>query len=445
MKKALLLLVIFSLLIFSGFFNGGYGAGEAEDLFQLGYRDFKAGNYDRARRHFQKLVNNFFDSPRRRDAFYFLDKIKLYSRQNDAPRIRVLLAAKISLRERSNVRTLVKTRTKSFQMGSGSEWRASVSDGQVLFRGSQEFRADRIVLESLGDRYLKFNGKKYRGSLELKVYEGEIYVINRLPMHYYLYGVIEKEIAPGWPIQTVKAQAVAARSFAIYRIKRNIEEPYDLGTTWLAQLYAGVEAETPQVIEAVDETRGEVLTYQGVVVPGFFHANSGGYIEKGEDVWEGTPTPYIIPGEDTWSIGVQHDRWSERISVSEINSSLHENGHPAIGPFDSLRVERRLESGRAAALSYITEAGSRYTIRADRFRMAVGPEKIRSAWFVNIEPRGRDILFEGRGWGHGIGMSQWGAWNMGEQGFDYQDIIKFYFRGAKLTANYGPGVVTSAP
>ncbi len=443
-KKVLLCLLCMSLV-----FPLVLRAGELdkdERMFREAYREFQKENYTGAVDTFKRLIKDYPESSRRLDALYFLDKIKLFYRGQNVPVIRVLLAAQKKYRNRVMAPMRVSDGKKTLKLRRGDEWKATVSNEKVFFQAKDIITSDKIVLESLeNDQHLSFNGGEYRGKLELEVFDGKLYVINRIPLNYYLYGVIKKEIAPGWPIETVKAQAVAARSFAIYRIQRNIDESYDLGTTWLAQLYGGVEAETPRVIKAVEETKGEVITHRGVVVPGFFHANSGGYIETGQDVWEGTPTPYIISGEDTWSVGVQHHRWSELIKLEEINKGLREKNYPAMGRGNSLLIEQRLKSGRAAQFSYITKAGQRHQIRADRFRLAVGPGKMLSTWLLKIEPTGEDILFEGLGWGHGVGMSQWGAWNMGQKGIDYQSIINFYYKGAQLAANYGPGVVSSVP
>ncbi len=413
-------------------------AAGAENLFLRGFSQFKKQNYGQAENYFRRVVEEYPDSARETDSRYFLDRLNLYRpARRKAPEIRVLLAEENDVSGEFGDRVMVRSGGEEFYVPANENWSAAPGGSNVeLSTANQSTSGEKIRFIPAGGN-LQFGGTNYRGEFLLLNREGRVLVINELPLDEYLYGVIKKEIAPGWPLAPVKAQTVAARSFALYYLQRNREEPYDLGATWLSQVYGGKDAETEQVLEAVRRTRGEVLVYRGRVVPGYFHANSGGYIETAEDIWEGTRTEYIEPGPDTWSLQAQHAFWQEEISRPEINKALSAEGLPGIDRLDSLKITRRLPSGRASKFSYRCRDGRIHTVRADKFRLALGPEYLRSTWIDEIEPISGGIRFSGKGWGHGIGMSQWGAYRMGEMGRDYREILEFYYSNAKIMGNYG--------
>ncbi len=410
----------------------------AENLFLRGYLQFKTEDYEGAEGYFRRVIEEYPDSERAADARYFIDRLNLYRpARREAPYIRVLLAEKNKISGVFTGRTLIKTNEEQFHVSEGEKWEAiSSSAGVELVAAERGLEAEKILFIPAGAE-LKYDGDSYRGEFNLVSEGGRVLLLNELPLDKYLYGVIKKEIAPGWPLEPVKAQAVAARSFAFYYLQQNEEEPYDLGATWLAQVYGGKDAETEQVIEAVRTTRGEVLVYRGRVVPAYFHANSGGYIETAEDIWQGTRTDYIEPGPDTWSLQAQHSFWRNDIPPGDINEALAAEELPEIEDFGSLKISRRLPSGRAVEFQYRDRSGNFWTVRADKFRLAIGPEKLRSTWIDEIKVSSGSISFSGRGWGHGIGMSQWGAFRMGERGKNYREILEFYYSNAKLMGNYG--------
>jgi stage II sporulation protein D len=327
------------------------------------------------------------------------------------------------------------------------KWTVNTADnGNVVLSvdswGNDSTAVDEIRLRSnSSSTYLAYNGTRFRGQFLLRrTDDGTVALINELPVEQYLYGVVRKEIAPNWPVEVVRAQAVAARSFVVARMRgADNGEQFDVQSTHFSQVYGGYDAEDPQIRQAVDATAGQVLTYENRVVPAYYHANSGGQIETAETVWGSAKTPYIISKKDTWSATTRHARWNKTLTQSEIAENLRESDLP--NPSIPLYLEREetSSSGRTRTLSYRSSASSRAEVNANDFRIAVGPKKLKSTWFETIDEGSSRIEFHGRGWGHGIGLSQWGARAMAKSNLSHRKILNFYYAKADLLGGYGLG------
>ena len=254
-------------------------------------------------------------------------------------------------------------------------------------------------------------------------------IINELGIEGYLYGVLPKEVSPSWPIEALKAQAVVSRTYVLNNIGRFEKKGYDLCSTYLSQVYGGVEVERPETTIAVEETRGEVLTYNGELAKVFFHSNSGGYTADVKYVW-GMDIPYLKGRKDKYSINSPQYRWKKRIKKDFILKKLRKEGYK-IGKIKRIKLKGRTRSKRVKYFIIYTDKG-KIKINSNRFRMICGPEIIRSTLIENLEMKGDSFIFEGRGWGHGVGFSQWGARNMALEGYNYRKILRFYFPGTKI-------------
>ncbi|MFB6344159.1 MAG: SpoIID/LytB domain-containing protein [bacterium] len=414
-------------------------------LFLRGVIAFRKKEYRKARSHFEKLIADHPDHPRSVDASYYLDRIKLHEPTKQPPLIKVRLSEKETLTGSVSGRAAVleKTGDTIVVLNSGQTWSVSRGYGGAQFAtGEQSYAFDRsesLIIQPLNKQTdLLADGQPYRGSFRIDKNRDEFILINQLPLNHYLYGVVRKEIAPGWPRETVKAQSVAARSFAISQTKRENGD-FDLKSSHFSQVYGGINAETKRVRQAVDATRGEVLTYANNVVAAYFHANSGGHIETASGVWENGNSPFIVPKPDTWSRQAQHSTWDASITKRHIRRKLSNSKHPEPAGNPAFQIESRLPSGRSKTISYRTGYNSRRTLRSNEFRMVIGPNKLKSTWIRTIEPSGARIVFKGRGWGHGIGLSQWGAERMGQAGFSYRQILSFYYQRAEIMDHYGLG------
>ena len=218
-----------------------------------------------------------------------------------------------------------------------------------------------IPLVYIGDRW-------YRGELEITLIEGQIVAINQLPLEEYLYGVVPAEMPPNWPLESLKAQAVAARTYAVANRGRFGSRGYDLKPTVASQVYKGAAAETALSNAAVNATRSQVVTYNGKVIRAYFHASAGGYTESADAVW-GESLPYLRPVPDFDQRSPRYT-WHRSYSEDEIQSALAKLGHD-VG--DVLRIEplQRAYSGRVTRVRITGTRGNR-ELAGEEFRHAIG-------------------------------------------------------------------------
>ncbi|HPI03332.1 MAG: Amidase enhancer precursor [Candidatus Aerophobetes bacterium ADurb.Bin490] len=271
-------------------------------------------------------------------------------------------------------------------------------------------------------------GKKYRGSFIVHAESEKILAVNRLSIEEYLYGVLPSEILPSWHAEVLKSQAVAARSFAFYNKLNSKDNRYDLDSTVISQVYKGFGVEHKNTNAAVDATRGLIMTYNSDVVQAFFHANSGGKTADCKEVWGGS-LPYLKVVDDYYCKDGKHYSWKYTVSLSSLEEKLEKSGNSTGEIFD-ITVPERSESGRALMVKINTSSGTVF-IKGNQFRTALGVDALRSTNF-NVRIEGKEAVFNGLGWGHGVGLSQEGAAGMAEKGYPYKDILKFYYKGVNI-------------
>jgi stage II sporulation protein D len=313
--------------------------------------------------------------------------------------------------------------------------------------------------------FSQLNGKRYRGVLEIRRHAGgnTLTVINSLPMEAYLYGVIPKEISPAWPMEAVRAQAVAARSYAFASGSKHQDQGFDVCPTVHCQVYGGRDSEAARSNQAVDETRGMMATYQGSVITAFFHASSGGHTENSENVW-GTPVPYLRGVRDFDQESPRFS-WDRRISIAKLTELLQTTGL-AVGQVTSIELSPlttqpikaadRGVSGRVKTIKITGTAGtvqlsgakisSLLNLPSTLFAISIARGETaptgKSAGRWLVQDPSRDILFlSGRGSGHGIGLSQWGAKAMAEKAPPdsnqfYKEILAHYYSGTTIQRWY---------
>ncbi|MFQ5848003.1 MAG: SpoIID/LytB domain-containing protein [Candidatus Methylomirabilales bacterium] len=267
------------------------------------------------------------------------------------------------------------------------------------------------------------NGRPYRGSVEVWNTSGGLQIINQVSLEDYVRGVMKVEANPEWPVEALKTQAVVARTFALYERLGDPKALYHLQATTASQVYRGVSGEDPRCDVAVWATRGEVLTYRGRVIPAFYHAASGGRTEDAVEVWE-KKYPFIVGVKDPFSAIAPVHQWEVAIPRAEIRQALERFGW-RLGEIQRVEVVRRTRSGRVSRLRIWDGAGV-LDVDGKQFRQLLGPDRLRSTLF-SIYPRDGEIVFIGQGWGHGVGLSQWGAKGMADLAYDYSRILKHYF------------------
>ncbi len=281
-------------------------------------------------------------------------------------------------------------------------------------------------------RFLFLNDEPYRGKLVVRSTDTGIEVINVLPLEDYLVGVINKEISSSWHKEAAKAQAVAARSYALYQMRKNTGRPYHVTSTLLDQVYSGRSAEDQNALYAVSKTKGEVLVYGRKLALALFHSNAGGRTEPAVDVWGGD-YPYLISVKSVYDKEAPRYEWSFTLSSSELKALLVGAGME-IGSVEDIDIETTTKSGRVKKLSIIAD-GKKLSLSGEEIRRLVGYMKLRSTMF-KVKRKRNSFVFKGNGAGHGVGMSQWGAKGMAEHGSTYEDILMHYYPGTKVEMLY---------
>lgn len=377
----------------------------------------------------------------------------------------------------------------SLSMIQGNNKRIQVlnKSGKVLFMYNvdDETYHFRAIPQKDSIGLIQVDGKKFRGSMIIDRYtDSDLTIINQLNFEEYLYGVVPREMSGEWPIEAQKAQAVAARNFAVEKLGSHQQYGFDLCAGTHCQVYGGYSSEHPRSRMAVDETQGKLLTYNGKIVTAFYHSNSGGHTEDVENVWSSS-TNYLKGVEDPYSIGAPNDHWTKKYTKQEIEDILTSK-NLSVGTLENILVTERSTNDRVLKLEVRGTDGKKI-LEKEKVRSIFGYNNIKSTWFEIITDGGpsavsvlfdlgqpatqmsmtnkfiltaegmeeldemdrpyifngkeykkvssteaEGYLFSGKGWGHGVGMSQWGAKKMAEEGFTYDQILTYYYTGTKV-------------
>ncbi|MEB3236498.1 MAG: SpoIID/LytB domain-containing protein [Candidatus Sericytochromatia bacterium] len=311
-------------------------------------------------------------------------------------------------------------------------WTATRLGKAVRVTGQgQDLRIDGPVrIVPTGDQpTLVYCGRKwYRGLLEIRP---GLVAVNELPLEDYLYGVVPYEMPAGWPIEALKAQAVAARTYTLANLGAVASRGYDLKPTTDHQVYGGVAKEVASSNRAVDETRGQVLAYDGRLINAYYCSAAGGYTDSAETVWGTAPVPWLQPVPDFDQEAPSYS-WQRRMTRREVEVALDKHG-VRLGTLMGLNPLERGFSNRVKRIEIIGAAGSR-TVTGERFRYMTG---MKSSLFNVAVVAGSGgapdaFAFAGRGHGHGLGLSQWGAKGLGRMGYGHLQILGHYYPGAQL-------------
>lgn len=340
-----------------------------------------------------------------------------------------------------------------------------------------------------GVRLLNLGERSYRGRIEIGSYGNQsLTAVNILNIESYLYGVVPSEMVSSWPLEALKSQAVCARSFALqkagYGADSDISKAYRMEDTVSSQVYKGYLVEKDTTNQAVNETKGQVISYQGKPISAYYYSTSGGRTENGEDVWGLNSACYrSVP--DLYELKPERAPWIVSLTKSQIQSKLSER-NLNIGTFQSMIPEIVTESGRIYSLKMKGSSGNA-VLQSDTIRTVLGlastkfkvitygmePDKVQitgesvngeqkiqdcysisgngtvAAMSDNLEqyvvmsadnmtnfpkeaPKDENTFYlAGMGYGHGVGLSQSGARGLAEAGFHYKDIIAYYYSGAE--------------
>ena len=287
--------------------------------------------------------------------------------------------------------------------------------------------------------------RRYRGRLQLRLEQGRLQAINRLGLESYLPSVVGAEMPAQWPLEALRVQSVAARTYALRQLKPSA--PYDLRATVSSQVYRGLESETDSTRQAVQSTRSLVLTYANKLIDAVFFSSSGGFTENSGEIWP-RQMPYLksVPDFDQASPVY---RWTKPLDGPTLLSSFREiGGANSIEPLETTstgRLKRVLVRGPSGELRLDAgelrqRLGLRSTfVQFERPAPPTNPFDQVGEWLGLNAP----LVAVGRGYGHGVGMSQWGAFGLAQQGESFSAILRHYYLGAQLEpyaplANGGP-------
>lgn len=275
---------------------------------------------------------------------------------------------------------------------------------------------------------IKVNGKRYRGKIDIVKDNSTLILINELKLEDYLVGLINQEISSKWPMESVKAQAVVARTYALYQKKNRKYPTYDLESTVTSQVYSGVDSEDELARQAVKETEGEAAYYNGEMIQALYHSSCGGKTEDALEVW-GKEIPYLKSIKDPHCTEAPNYFWQYVIDLNVLRDRLR-RFNTGIGKIESVSILKRSSSGRVTRISIRHSKGS-FVLEGKDFREALGFENLRSTDFT-IKIKGDSVYLAGSGGGHGVGMCQWGAKGMAEEGKSYKDILEWYYPGVTI-------------
>lgn len=281
--------------------------------------------------------------------------------------------------------------------------------------------AGELVIEPQNDGYVWIGDRWYRGTTRLIRQDNSITAINQVDLEEYLYSVVGAEAVASWPIEALKAQAVAARSYALYKRSTQDNSLYDVDTTVGTQVYKGLDSEYTTTHEAVDGTLGQIMTYNNQVILAAFHSSSGGHTENVEDVWT-SPLPYLRAVVD-YDQQAPVFEWQQVFPVSRIQNLV-----AGVGKIKGLQPVLMTPHGRIVTMKVTGDRGTA-TVSGKNLRQVLD---LRSTLF-RVSTDGNNLQVKGRGFGHGLGLSQWGAYYLAKKGVNYHQILAHYYQNATLS------------
>jgi len=276
-----------------------------------------------------------------------------------------------------------------------------------------------------------FKNHNYRGLFEIHASEKGLQLINSIPLEDYVRGVVCSESSPSWPIEALKTQAVLARSFALYNLVEKQKKTWQIGNSFLDQVYKGKTSETPKCDLAVQETFGRVVVYQNNLIPVYYHANSGGNTENPKDVWN-VHLQYLDSRVTPYGKTDPNYYWEYFISQKELRKNLTSLGLN-FSRVHRLWIEEFTHGGRAKMVGL--EGDKRIFITGEKLRNLVGYQKVKSTKF-RVQPYSDGFLLSGEGSGHGVGYCQWCGKEMAAAGYHFQDIIQAFYQEVDIIKAY---------
>lgn len=348
-----------------------------------------------------------------------------------------------------HVAILVDAPSVSIRVGNPFEI-LDASDGRIILEGEGPFEAsvwaqaegiqingkayaaESVALDAKGEM-IQVGKRTYGGRIRiLKASQNTVTVVNDVDLEEYVKGVLPVEVNANWPIESLKAHAVVSRTFALFKMIEKKGAGFALRDTVLGQVYRGTLFHQGPTDEAVEATRGQILTFEGRIFPTYFHASCGGRTAQADLVWPVEPHPSLSGRICPFCQGTKHYEWAFDIPLVEVEQIMQTTGYPAKNLKNITFLDYDV-SGRARAVKLQYER-SEVQIPASDFRTFLGRDRFRSLK-ADVEVESGRAKFHGFGWGHGVGFCQWGAKRQAEVSKSYEEILEFYFPESKITKN----------
>lgn len=313
---------------------------------------------------------------------------------------------------------------------------ARPSAGALTLNG-ERIPADAVTIRNRGGDLTVANGGHGTGDAKPLVVSGSLKIlargsglslINDVDLEEYIKGVVPAEMSPGWHPEALKAQAVVARTYALYQRMLNRSREYDLVATVQDQVYQGRQGVDHRVQEAVESTRGIAVAYQNEPIYAAFSSTAAGPTEDALNVWS-KDLPYLKGVDCPFDVNAPRYHWRAVLGIQELEQTFRRQGVD-VGAIASLTPFAYSRAGRVTKLRILHSRGE-LILRGEDFRRLVGYSVVPSTQF-DVEAMGWEIALSGRGAGHAVGLCQWGAKEMAEHGYPYTTILAYYFPGTEL-------------
>ena len=315
------------------------------------------------------------------------------------------------------------------------EWKLNCgrdSEGAFIRLGKETFPSP-VFLESVGG-FIALNNTNYRGSFYIYENKGKCMVVNHVAVEDYLPGVLGKEMGKTWPIEALKAQSIAARSYALHKRKKSTHPHYDIFSSVQDQVYGGQSSESKVIRKAVKATQGIVLVFKNRLLQAFYHSSCGGETNVPLDVWGKKHPAYrsvFCPAHSTYS---NKKEWVYRTNLHHLEYQLRKH---AVLPKSFLRLAKLSKLKKTPNKLLLADvSGKKLFISSSKLRSSIGFDQIRSSKFAIHREEKETLSFYGRGYGHAVGMCQYGAKAMALNKKSYESILYHYYPLASLRKVY---------
>ena len=312
-----------------------------------------------------------------------------------------------------------------------ADWQFTLKRNRLFIKN---FKTKKI--KKLRGRYFSLQGKlslrgKELSRIDIVNLGDKNHWVAHLPVNQYLQGVMTAEVPESWPLQALKAQAIASRSYFIFK-KRQSKKHYDVRSDIMDQVFSLEKKASKKIIQAVAETKGQVLYYpkKKEIFPAYFHSDCGGGTSREGDVWR-QPTSGNQGVKDPHCEQASTNEWAYQVDRDHLMAKLHSIFFLPSGVELRGILPRKMEGQRAFVVDLLFSKNIFKRMNADAFRKLLGFGKLKSTQF-QVKAFWNHILFTGRGFGHGVGMCQWGAKRWADQGLNFREILKHYYPNSML-------------